>query len=135
MQKDYITTFSHNRIFQNINQQSSSQHKIFSKLFIIIYKKYDDVMNSLPELYSDFYSSDKLIIAIKATKKSFKTAVSRNKIRRRIKAVMYSIVKSNKYNTRSGFMIIVPKSVCSTTKYIDIESGLTWNMKKLDKLT
>lgn len=130
MNKKYIDTFGHRKIFISLAKNSQ---KIYSKYFTIIYSSYLNVCKtlSITDVYPLVYTKRMYYVAIKVTKKSQKKAVCRNKIKRRIKHSLASIIKEDLVPKKHGFMIVIPKSIISNAKYLDIKYDLTKSIQKL----
>ena len=73
--------------------------------------------------------NDTLIISI-ITKRKLGKAVQRNKIKRRLKNIINSILNSFKINLKYSYLIIAKKNVLDS-KYSDIKKSILADFKKI----
>ena len=111
--KSKIVSLSKNEEFKSI----LSGKKISNKYLTIFFKKLSDKNNK------------KLNISFVA-KKKIGNAVSRNKIKRRLKNIINYILRSIKINLKYSYLIIAKKNVLDS-KYSDIKETMLVDFKKI----
>jgi len=109
-----IKSINDNRVFQRLNRLGQ---KIFNPNFLIIICDKDELFKGHPSLQQD----DFCYYGIRISKK-VGNAVARNKIRRRLKSIIYQLDKAE--SLKSKAFMIIPKTRCFTVEFQNLFNEL-----------